>query len=263
MGKRHTAYGAGPSLDPVTTGTGGWFFWSLVVLACLAALVGFSIVTVDYVQNRNYRNFVTTNQVNANLLSDVAQLNYVLAIDQLKAAAYVLVSTKYNATASFGNVTTPVGDILLGTNILANMNIFTGQETNDSVSVSNLITAKCALLPASLKVGCAPVVPCNYTFGSISTVTLAVTLLETIELVAESAYPVVVGLINDPVAASLVGQLLVMESNHAAYWATLLGTSPSPASLVTLKNQNQVLCTLSAYLYDAATCVPFSLRQFC
>jgi hypothetical protein len=263
MGRKSTHYGAGPN-ETFTGGSQGWATWSLVILACLCAIVAFAIVTVDYVQNRNYRNFQLKNSTNTILLNDVANLNFVLAVDQLKSAAYVVVATKFNTSASIGNVTTTLGDILLGVNILSNLNSFSQQETNDSVSIANLITAKCALLPLSLQTGCAAVVPCNYTFTlNVTTFASSALLLSALETVATTAYPTALGLISDPVADALVGQLLTMESSHSAYWNVVSGLPPTPNALTPLKNQNQVLCTLSTYLFNAATCLPFSLRQFC
>lgn len=248
-----------------------WAYWSMVTVACLTVFTTFGLVLANYIQNRNFinedtafRNAQLQNLTNAEVLLDVSRLNYVLAVDLLKSAAYTVVKTRFNTTASIGNYTNANGELLFANVMQTNLVSFSQGELNDSSSLSNLVTYKCSLLPTSLQVGCAPVTACtNYTFGNITTWTQAMQLLLTLEGVAETAYPTAQGLLFDPASTALVGQLLVMESNHAAYWSTVLGTNPSPSSLVSLRTQNQVLCLLASYVNDANTCVPFSTRQYC
>lgn len=226
---------------------------NFIMLVILLILVGIIFHNTD---NGKFDN--NQEDINGNILSDVANLNGALAAEHLEYAAYQAVLTQF---PTFGLPFTPAtGVVVPAAEAHTLIAQFGATEGAHVTFLTNLITSQCASLPSNLQTGCAPVPACLYGLfpTPFADQVAAVTFLQSLETLGESFYVGLVPELYNSQNALYAAGIEAVEAQHAAVLNIMLGNNPTPVNIVAPTSGHTTLCDASAYVSNAATCAPFA-----
>jgi hypothetical protein len=243
----------------------GWGTTTTAVAAAafIVAAIAMGFAIAVFVNENNLWNKIASEDINRELLADIASFNNFLGLYNLKTAAYCQVATSFANVSYWTNVTDCLGDKFNGTEVQTTINNTCTARTAQATVLNSTITALCNQLPASLCAGCAPVGLCSYNFtSSLTSVFAALQLLQSLETTDEQFCVGLSGTMQLPSSCQTLMSYCLVDAEYAAYFRTLDCTFPSPSNPVTPITTNSALCTLVKYI-NVNTCVPWNTRVGC
>jgi hypothetical protein len=169
--------------------------------------------------------------------SDVALLNYALAIENLESAFYSRGLSQLSS-ADFGNSTFIQNfGTAIGGSVYAYLSSIRDQEVQHVRMLQSLITS----------LGGTPVKPCTYNFVYKTADDFA-SLATLIENMGVTAYDGVLYQIQNLSIKTTAATIATVEGRHASYLNLLTGTSPSPAPFDTPRTSAAILSAIAQYI---------------
>ena len=169
--------------------------------------------------------------------SDVALLNYALALENLEAAFYTQGLAQFSS-ADFGNSTfiQNFGDVISG-DVYAYLCLIRDHETKHVRTLQSMITG----------LNGTPVKPCTYNFG-YKTVDQFANVAALLENAGVTAYDGALNQLQSSSIKTAAATIATVEARHASYLNLLTGTSPSPSSFDTPATSASILAAVALYI---------------
>jgi len=191
-------------------------------------------------------------------LETIEELNFVLGLKFISSAAYNAITA---ASLTYTDFVTPDLNTIKGTYLQATFTTAGTQESSQATTLSAMINSLCQDLPFHLQASCAPVIPCTYNFGSITTPHVALLLMQSIESTNVRA---LITASTDPIiwenSAILLTGILSTTQAHATVYNLMLGSSVFPDTITPPLDERTVLCQQgNSYVTNQASCPPFNI----